>query len=130
MTQKKNKTKQVVTWPTAALFSLYELHRLNPKFVEITLRVRLANQIAAGKVAEIGCIPGGTGRPRKVYSMPPVTALTLDKARAEQINLTDKVETLVQVMPVAHTSLPSSVSTSTFTPGIAATPNSSGMVKH
>ena len=97
MKQKKNKTNQVVAWPTATLFTIQELHRLNPKFVNITLRVRLSNAILAGKVAEIGSIPGEKGRPQKVFSLTPVSKLTLDKARSEQINLVDNADKLVQV---------------------------------
>ena len=100
MKQKKNKTNQVVTWPTASLFSIKELHRLNPKFIEITLRVRLAKKIEAGEVVEIGCIPGEKGRPQKVFSMAPVIQLTLNKARAEKINLVDNADKLVQIVSV------------------------------
>jgi hypothetical protein len=102
MKQKKNKTNQVVTWPTVSLFSIKELHRLNPKFVEITLRVRLGKAIESGKVVEIGSIPGEKGRPQKVFSMTPVTQLTLNKARAEQINLVDNADRLIHVMSVAN----------------------------
>ena len=102
MKQKKNKTNQVVTWPTVSLFSIKELHRLNPKFVEITLRVRLGKAIESGKVVEIGSMPGDKGRPQKVFSMTPVTKLTIDKARAEQINLVDHADKLIHVMSVAN----------------------------
>ena len=101
MKQKKNKTNQVVTWPTAPLFTINELHRLNPKFVEITLRVRLSKAITeTHKVSEIGSIPGDKGRPQKVFSMTPVTKATLDKARAEHINLVDNADKLVQFVTV------------------------------
>jgi hypothetical protein len=103
MKQKKNKTNQVVTWPTATLFTIKELHRLNPKFVEITLRVRLSKAITeTQKVAEIGSIPGEKGRPQKVFSMTPVTKATLDKARAEHINLVDNADKLVQYVSVTN----------------------------
>lgn len=101
MKQKKNKTNQVVTWPTAVLFTIKELHRLNPKFVEITLRVRLSKAIENGKIVEIGSIPGDKGRPQKVFSLTPVSKLTLDRARAEHINLVDNADRLVQVATVA-----------------------------
>lgn len=102
MKQKKNKTNQVVTWPTATLFTIKELHRLNPKFVEITLRVRLSKAIEGAKVAEIGSVPGEKGRPQKVFSMTPVTQNTLNKARAEHINLVDNADKLVQVISVTN----------------------------
>ena len=100
MKQKKNKTNQQVTWPTATLFTIKELHRLNPKFIEITLRVRLTKAIEGGKVAEIGSVPGEKGRPQKVFSLTPVTQLTLDKAEAERINLVDNAKQLIRVMTV------------------------------
>ena len=102
MKQKKNKTNQVVTWPTVSLFSIKELHCLNPKFVEITLRVRLIKAKEAGQVAEIGSIPGEKGRPQKVFSMTPVTQTTLNKARAEQINLVDNADRLIHVISVTN----------------------------
>ena len=100
MKQKKNKTNQVVTWPTAALFTIKELHRLNPKFVEITLRVRLSKFIEEGGVVEIGSIPGEKGRPKKMFSLTPVTQITLEKARSEHINLVDNADKLVNVVSV------------------------------
>ena len=102
MKQKKNKTNQIVTWPTVSLFSIKELHRLNPKFVEITLRVRLTKAIEFGKVVEIGAMPGEKGRPQKVFSLTPVTTLTLNKARAEQINLVDNADKLVHIISVTN----------------------------
>ena len=112
MKQKKNKTNQVVTWPTATLFTIKELHRLNPKFVEITLRVRLSKAIEGGKVVEIGSIPGEKGRPQKVFSLTPVTKLTLERARAESINLVDNADKLVQVMTVSNSAPSPSVNVS------------------
>lgn len=102
MKQKKNKTNQVVTWPTATLFTIKELHRLNPKFVEITLRVRLSKAIEIQQVVEVGSIPGEKGRPQKVFSLTPVTKLTLERARAEHINLVDNADKLVQYVSVTN----------------------------
>jgi hypothetical protein len=116
MKQKKNKTNQIVTWPTATLFTIKELHRLNPKFIEITLRVRLSKAIETGKVAEIGSIPGEKGRPQKVFSLTPVTKITLDKARAEHINLVDNADKLVQVISVSPAPAPTATSVNTPVP--------------
>jgi len=100
---RKNKTNQSVVWPTSTFFTIEELHRLNPKFVEITLRVRLTNAIEDGKVAEIGSTPGGKGRPQKVFSLTPVTKETLDKAEENKINLVDRArEKLVNVVSVSN----------------------------
>jgi hypothetical protein len=109
MKQKKNKTNQVVTWPTATLFTIKELHRLNPKFVEITLRVRLTKAIESGRIAEIGSAPGEKGRPQKVFSLTPVTQITLNRARSEQINLVDNADKLVQMVSVTSSTLRPSV---------------------
>ena len=76
--------------------------------MEITLRVRLTNAITAGKVIEIGSIPGEHGRPPKVFSLTPVTQNTLNKARAEGINFADNVEKSIRVMTVTNP-MPSSL---------------------
>ncbi len=114
---RKNKTNQSVVWPTTTFFTIAELHRLNPKFVNITLRVRLTNAIEEGKVAEIGSVPGGKGRPQKVFSLTPVTKLTLDKARSENINLVDNADKLVTVVSVTNptTVVPTPVTTAPVT---------------
>ena len=78
----KKKTNQDVTLPTATLFTIKELYEHNPNFVEITLRVRLSKAQEARKVVEIGSIPCKTGRPQKVFSLTPVSKLTLERGRA------------------------------------------------
>lgn len=98
MKQKKNKTKQVVTWPTATLFTIKELHRLNPKFVEITLRVRLSKAIEDRKIAEVGSIPCEKGRPRKVFAMTPVTQATFDMALKDGISPVDNYKSLINIV--------------------------------
>lgn len=118
--QRKNRTNQTVTWPTTAFFTIQELHNLNPKFVNITLRVRLTNAIEAGQVAEIGSVPGGKGRPQKVFTRTPVTQNTLAKARQDGINLVDNADKLVNVVSV--TAIPAnSTPTAPVTPLIAPT---------
>ena len=97
---RKNKTNQSVVWPTTAYFTIADLHNLNPKFVNITLRVRLTNAIEDGKVAEIGYVTGGKGRPPKVYSLTPVQQSTLNKVREDGMNLVDNAEKLVNVINV------------------------------
>lgn len=90
----KNKVRQTVTWPTTPYFTLMQLWKdFNPKFKEITLRVRLVKSIEEdGIVAEIGYIPGTLGRPQKVYAMTPVTKETLTKAKENGIELVEKAE--------------------------------------
>ena len=98
---RKNKTNQLVVWPTAPYFTIAQLHNLNPKFVNITLRVRLANAIEEGKVVEIGWVPGGKGRPQKIYSLTPVQQNTLNKVKADGNALADNAEKLVNVITVS-----------------------------
>ena len=103
---RKNKTNQSVVWPNTTYFTIPELLKLNSKFVEITLRVRLSKAIEENKIAEIGAIPGGKGRPQKVFSMTPITQLVLDKARANSINLVDNASKLVNVMSLNNRPAP------------------------
>jgi len=112
---RKNKTNQSVVWPTTPYFTIEELHRLNPKFVNITLRVRLTNAIEDGMIAEIGCLPGGKGRPPKVFSLTPVSKLTFEKAKQDNINLVDNYEKLINVISVT-TTVPAAVTPSVNTP--------------
>ena len=97
---RKNKTKQSVVWPTKPYFTIKELWSLNPEFVEITLRVRLTNSIENGKVAEVGSVPGENGRPQKVFSLTPVTQITLSKIQADNLNLVDNANKLFNVINV------------------------------
>lgn len=120
--QRKNKTNQSVTWPSTPYFTIAELHNLNPKFVNITLRVRLTNAIEAGKVAEIGSVPGGKGRPQKVFSLTPVSKLTFEKAKQDNINLVDNYEKLINVVSVTtSTANPTPTAVSALTPSAVVT---------
>lgn len=101
MKQTKSKNNRAVTWPTSTYFTFDDLHNLNPEFdKKITLRVRLANAIGEGKVVEIGSIPGGQGRPPKVYVLTPVTQIALDKAEANGISVPGEAKKLINVVTV------------------------------
>ena len=101
MKKTNSKSNRSVTWPKSSYFTFDELHTLNPEFDKrITLRVRLANSITDGTVVEIGSIPGGQGRPPKVYSLTPITQITLDKAEASGITVPGEVKKLVNVVTV------------------------------
>ena len=109
MKKSKNKTNQSVVWPTTTFFTILpneqgftDLQSLNPKFINITLRVRLTNAITDGKIAEIGSIPGGKGRPLKVFAFTPITRIILDKAKAAGINPVDNVDKLLNVITVTN----------------------------
>lgn len=106
-TPRKNKTNQVLNMPKTAFYTLRDLFAINKHFnVDITIRVRHAKLIEEGKVAEIGAVPGGKGRPQKVFSLTPVTQITLSKAKAENINLVDNADKLVNVISVSSPSTP------------------------
>lgn len=113
---RKTPTNSTVIWPTTQYFTIDELWALNPKFVEITLRVRLTKAIDEdGKVVEIGSIPGGKGRPKKVFAYTPVTKIVLDKAEAAGITLVDKArEKFMDVVSV--TPVPSQTNVDVSTP--------------
>jgi len=113
-TQRKNKTKQVITWPSNnGYFTIKELVAMNqhmltlpPKCSDITIRVRLNRAITEqNSVAEIGAKNGGKGRPEKVFAMRPVKQSVLDKAKVDSIQL--KAETLlIAVMEITNAPAP------------------------
>jgi len=80
---------KTIVWPTAPFFTIRDLHRLNPRFVEITLRVRFTKEIERGKVAEIGSLNGGKGRPNKVFTLTPITDEKIRQAVGKKINIAD-----------------------------------------
>lgn len=111
----KINTKKEVKWPTTQYFTIDDLIALNTQFVLITLRVRLTKAIEEdGKVAEIGSIPGGKGRPKKVFALTPVTKGVLDKAESNGINLVDKAREKFQYVVGVETVSPQPVNLSTF----------------
>jgi len=124
--QKKNSSKRPLVLPTTMYFTIQDVVKVNPAMLtesksDITIRVRLTNKIEAGEVAEIGSVPGGKGRPQKVFAITPVTQTVLNKAKQDNINLVDNAEKLlvhaVSVSNPPPVSAPSiSVSPSPSTP--------------
>lgn len=103
---RKNKTNQVLNMPKTPYYTLIDLFGLNGHFnASITIRVRHSKLIEDGKVVEIGSLTGGKGRPQKVFSMTPVSQATLNKAKAENINLVDNADKLVNVINVSTPSV-------------------------
>jgi len=93
-TQRKNKTKQVITWPSSeSYFTIDSLIELNPHMLtssgsDITLRVRLNKAVSdENLVAVIGQKNCGKGRPQLVFSVRPVKQLAIDKAKSDGISL-------------------------------------------
>ena len=79
-TDRKNKTNLVVKWLNN-FFTIEDLHAANSNFVEITLRSRLKTAQKENRIAEIGCIHSGKGRPKLVFATAPVSKEVLDSAR-------------------------------------------------
>jgi len=87
-TNRKNKTKQTVTWPKNVIFTFKQLLEQNSHFdKEITLRVRLAKAQDEGTVIELGTKNFGKGRPLSVYSMAPVSTKTIEQAKNDGVVL-------------------------------------------
>lgn len=114
---RKNKTKQVLNWPSTLYYTIQELFDKNKHFnATITVRVRHTKALESGEVAEIGRVTGGKGAPPKVYAKTPITDSLLEKAKANGIQLADNVRKLVNVVNVTKP-----VATPTVTP--VATPS-------
>ncbi len=78
-TSRKNKTNLKVKWPDG-YFTIAELNDLNDDFVNITLRVRLNKALEEKKVAELGSINIGKGRPKLVFTCTPIKSEIVEKA--------------------------------------------------
>jgi hypothetical protein len=110
--KRKNKTKQLVTWPSSPYFTFNELLEANPHFTKkITLYVRLTNARDNGNLLEIASQPGNAGRPPKVFAITPLTTLTLDKAEKAGLTLVENIRSKVGRTPVSAKSLTTSVAT-------------------
>jgi len=109
-TQRKNKTKQVINWPSNDVyFTIKDLVVLNPHMLtladkpsDITLRVRLKKAIDETKqVAEIGTKNAGKGRPEKIFGMRPVQQSVLDLAKADKMQIFAETQ-LISVMEITN----------------------------
>lgn len=101
-TQRKNKTKQVINWPSSdSYFTIDTLiasnnHMLTTSGSDITLRVRLNKAINdENLVAVIGQRNSGKGRPQLVFAMRPVKQSAIEKATNDGISIS-----MAKVMPV------------------------------
>jgi hypothetical protein len=111
-TQRKNKTKQVISWPsTDTYFTIEGLiasnqHMLTSSGSDITLRVRLTRAIGENAVAEIGQRNSGKGRPQKIYSMRPVKQSAIDKAIAEGASIdVPRIMPIMEITPSIQTQI-------------------------
>ena len=106
-TQRKNKTKQVISWPSNdEYFTIDSLAESNPHMLtssgsDITLRVRLKKAIdpisEGGEdiVSVIGQKNCGKGRPQLVFAMKPVKQSVIEKAKNDNINIG-----MLKILPV------------------------------
>ena len=101
-----NKTKRSVNWPNTSYFTLQDTFKANPEWKHITIRSRLTSEgIETGMFKQIGHLPGGKGRSQNVYARTPVSKITLDKAEADGIVLSENRDTLVQVATITTPSV-------------------------
>ena len=108
-TERKNKTNQVIVWPSHneyfTIDSLVEnnKHMLTSSGSDITLRVRLSDAITKKKtVAAIGTRNCGKGRPKLAFALTPINQTVLDKAKTDGIMLIDdtKLVPIMEIRPV------------------------------
>lgn len=105
-TDRKNKTNQVITWPSNdSYFTIDSLLNSNVDFKEITLRVRVKNAIQDGTIVELGTIHGGKGRPKLAFAMAPVTDKAIQSAKNAEVLLKNCYST-VNVMNIKTVSTP------------------------
>ena len=114
-TQRKNKTKQVIAWPSHdTYFTIDTLiesnnHMLTTSGSDITLRVRLNKAVTEENlVAVIGQRNSGKGRPQLVFAMRPVKQTAVEKANTDGISVS-----LAKVMPVMEITAQSTTPTVT-----------------
>lgn len=107
-TQRKNKTKQVIAWPSHdTYFTIDTLiqsntHMLTSSGSDITLRVRLNKAVTEENlVAVIGQKNSGKGRPQLVFAMRPVKQSAVDKAKTDSISI--DMPKVVSVMEISST---------------------------
>jgi len=125
-TQRKNKTKQTVLWPSHdEYFTIADLVALNPNMLtsapkpsDITLRVRLNKAITEEpyEVAVIGQKNCGKGRPKLIFAMRPVKQSAIDKAKADGISIdSNKLITVMQISTQTSTPVVTPVTNITST---------------
>lgn len=107
-TQRKNKTKQVISWPPhEEYFTIDSLVERNPHMLtssgsDITLRVRLNKVIGEEDlVSVIGQKNRGKGRPQLVFAMRPIKQSVISKAKSDGITL--DMPRIIPVMEVSTT---------------------------
>jgi hypothetical protein len=115
-TNRKNKTNLTVKWPSSH-FTIDALSKLNPEFVNITLRVRLNNAIEAKQVTSIGTFHVGKGRPKLIFANLPVSEAIIKDARTSGVMLNEAYNSVdVTTVTTPTNNAPTKVVTTTVTP--------------
>ena len=97
-TNRKNNTDLVVNWTgLGKFFTFDDLFAVNSHFIRITLRTRLDSAKAENKIAEIGCIHSGKGRPKKICATTPVTKDVLEAARKAGVVFNEHYDSIAVV---------------------------------
>lgn len=103
------KSKQLEC-PKTQLWTIDDVVALNPHMLtkrklDITIRSRLTAMKEENLIAEVASIPGGKGRPRKVYAKTPITKTILAKAEQAGYVLAENINKLVNVVSVGQPSI-------------------------
>jgi len=88
------KKDKKINWPKST-FTIDNLQELNPEFVNITLRVKLRELLDKYEIEEIGSIPNGKGRPKKLFVKHPVTEKHIEEAKLKNANINYSVNITV-----------------------------------
>ena len=88
---KKNKK---INWPKGT-FTIDDVQLKNPSFVNITLRVRIKDAVDKYDIEEIGSIPNGKGRPKKLFAASPIRQHHIDEAKTKNANINSNVNVTI-----------------------------------
>ena len=107
------KNQIAIEWPTNTHFTIKELCKKYPDFIEITLRFRIKRALENKEIVVIGKVKPAIGRPQLVFTKANPTKETLEAAT--KAGVLPPLESKATSVPVAD------VTTSTETPKKKAT---------
>ncbi len=100
MSNKNKKNNVAVEWPSNTHFTMNDLFKANPDFIEITLRFRVKRALENKEIVTIGKVKPPIGRPQLVFSKANPSKELLETAtKAGVLPLEDK-KTAVTVAEV------------------------------
>lgn len=100
-TTKKNNT--TIEWPTNTHFTINDLFKKYPNFVQITLRFRVKRGLENKDIVTIGKIKPAIGRPQLVFAKANPTKELLEAATAAGVLTLEDKTTSVQIGEVKTT---------------------------